>query len=289
MKLSRNVLVGSLAVSGMVLGAVAPAMTAQAATSTADINASTGAVTPKAEYNIGNLNNPDNGQLAIAMDSKDGANDGTASATSNAAVKVVTGVLVLDQVPDFNFGTAVSGQKKDLVDNTRPEDAKSVDGNADGSLSVLESRQISNGSEGATGATGFSLTAKLGQFVDASAQPIAGDSAFTLNLLAQPISDGQNTISNAAGEKLSTQAAELTSATAAKDSTAKSVMNVSTADGSSYKDGQYLATFNAADKATSGKAGANLLIPSGLDNSSAAVKSLNAPITWTLKTTPTVA
>lgn len=95
MKLSRNVLVGSLATAGMVLGAVAPAVTAQAATSTGKIDSTTGSVTPSTSFNIGNLNNPDDGQLAIAMDSADGKTPGTATATSNAAVKVVSGVLVL--------------------------------------------------------------------------------------------------------------------------------------------------------------------------------------------------
>jgi len=280
MKLSRNVLVGSLAVSGMVLGAIAPAMTAQAARTTGVIDSTTGTVshvdTPK---NIGDLNNPDDGQLAIAMDKVAGDGSGMADATSNAAVKVVTGVLVLDQVPDFNFGTAVSGQQKDLVDNTRPEDAKSVDGNADGNLSVLESRDT-------TKTNGFTLTAQLGQFVDAKGAPVAGDGAFTLNLLAQPISNGQETITDDTGNKLTTSAQALTSSigdattgTAGNAAKVMSIDNTSTA----YKAGQYLAKFNSASTSVDKKAGANLVIPTISDHS-AAVKSLNAPITWTLKT-----
>ena len=281
MKLSRNVLVGSLAVTGMVLGAVAPAVTAQAATSTGKIDSTTGAVTPSASYNIGNLNNPDDGQLAIAMDNGD--TEGTATATSNAAVKVVSGVLVLNQVPDFNFGTAVSGQTKDLVDNTRPDEATNVDGNESGILSVLESREIGEGK-----ATGFDLSAQLGQFVDSQNNALAGAGAFTLNLAALPISDGQDTISNAAGTKLMTKAAELASATKAGEyGTSQSVMNVSTAkDKESYKDGEYRAQYLAADKSADGKAGASLKIADGISNSAASVKSLNAPIVWTLKTTP---
>lgn len=45
MKLSKNVLVGSLATAGMVLGAVAPALTAQAATTTGSFDSTTGKLT----------------------------------------------------------------------------------------------------------------------------------------------------------------------------------------------------------------------------------------------------
>ncbi|CAJ1182812.1 WxL domain-containing protein [Companilactobacillus nantensis] len=277
MKLSRNVLVGSLAVSGMVLGAIAPAMTAQAATSTGVIG-SDGTVThTDTPQNIGDLNNPENGQLAIAMDKTEGDGSGVATATSNAAVKVVTGVLVLDQVPDFNFGTAVSGQQKDLVDNTRPADAKSVDGNADGNLSVLESRDV-------TKTNGFTLTAQLGQFTDANGNPVSGDGAFTLNLLSQPVSNGKETITDDSGNQLTTQAAALKSSTTTPSSVGAAA-DVMTIDNKStaYKAGQYLAKFNSASTSADKKAGANLVIPNISDHS-AAVKSLNAPITWTLKT-----
>lgn len=189
--------------------------------------------------------------------------------------------LYYNEVPDFNFGTAVSGQTKDLVDNTRPDEATSVDGNASGNLSVLESREIGEGK-----ATGFNLTAQLGEFVDASGAALDGAGEFTLNLAALPISDGQNTITNAAGNKLMTTAQSLTSTVGSTTGAAKSVMSVSTADGTSYKDGEYRAQFLSADKAADGKAGASLKIADGISNSTAAVKSLNAPITWTLSTTP---
>lgn len=66
MKLSRNVLVGSLATVGMVLGAVAPAVTAQAATTTGKVD-DDGNVT-----GVADLKDPqpadENGGLAIAYD-----------------------------------------------------------------------------------------------------------------------------------------------------------------------------------------------------------------------------
>jgi len=279
MKLSRNVLVGSLAVSGMVLGALAPAMTAQAATTTGSIGTD-GSVSHVDKTEIGQLSKPDNGQLAIAYESDLGAGDGIATATSNAAVKVVNGVLVLNEVPDFNFGSAVAGQTKDLVDNTRDSNAQGQDGNASGNLSVLESRQISE--DGTTnGATGFDLTAQLGAFVDAStgkAQTVSTKGNFVLNLLPQSVTDGQNVITG-----LKTSAAALdasdTSATAAK-----SVMSVSSATNKdAYKDGEYLASFKAADSTTGAKAGATLAIPNDIKASAKGeVSSLNAPITWTL-------
>lgn len=270
MKLSRNVLVGSLAVSGMVLGAIAPALTAQAATTTGAID-DKGNVTYTPSKNIGNLNNPDGGQLAIAYDDSTGAN-GEATAISNASVKVVSGVLVLNQVPDFNFGSAVAGQTKNLVDNTKDSTtAQGQDGNAKGELSVLESRDLSK-------ATGFNLQAQLGNFVDAStkATQTLTTTPFTLNLAAQEITDGQNPITG-----LKTNAVALKSA-----GSADTVMNVSKdANGASYKDGEYLATFKAADGTND--AGASLLIPGDIPAASTGkVSTLNAPITWTLTTKP---
>lgn len=280
MKLSRNVLVGSLAVSGMVLGAIAPALTAQAATTSGTIGTDGSVTHVDKGTPIGQLTNPDNGQLAIAYESADGAGDGEASAVSNASVKVVNGVLVLNEVPDFNFGSAVAGQTKNLVDNTRDDaTAQGQDGNATGNLSVLESRQISDGTTG--GATGFDLTAQLGSFVDASTgktQTISTKGNFVLNLLPQSVTDGQDVITG-----LKTSAAAL-DASDASSTAAKSVMSVSSeTNGASYKDGEYLAKFNAADSTTGAKAGATLEIPSDIKASSKGqVSSLNAPITWTL-------
>jgi len=182
MKLSRNVLVGSLAVSGMVLGAIAPAVTAQAATTTGQVDATTGLVTRTAEKSAGQLGK---GNLAIAYDG-DGAT-GTASATSNASVQVVNGVLVLDKVPDFNFGAAASGSVKGLADNSRgtsttteenTDGTAPIDGNDEGSLQVIESR---------AGLGGFNVTAALGQFKDAEGTAAAstattGNKDFILHL-----------------------------------------------------------------------------------------------------------
>lgn len=97
MKLSSKVLAGSLASAGMVLSLVAPALTAQAATTSGEFD-STGALQNKTS-DVGSLTT-DGHALAIAYDSmpKDDtpATYGTATATSNANVNVISGILVLD-------------------------------------------------------------------------------------------------------------------------------------------------------------------------------------------------
>ena len=268
MKLSRNVLVGSLATVGMVLGSLAPAVVAQAATTTGSVDGE-GNVTRTDKTEIGAL--PGNDKLAIAYNSSDTATDGEATAQSNASVKVISGVLVLNQVPDFNFGTAVSGQTKDLVDNTKNSTATAVDGNSQGYLSVLESRDTSK-------AQGFTLQAALGDFLDADGNK-AGTSAFTMNLLPQPITNGQTVIDNGTKGDLTTEAAPLESG----DATGAEVMNLSQGD-KGYQQGEYLAKFNGPTEENDNKAGATLKIADGIgDGSKAQVKSLNSVITWTLK------
>src|SRR5699024_5475450 len=80
----------------------------------------------------------DNGGLAIAYD--DGAGvQGTASMDSNANVKVATGVLVLDAVPDFGFGTGAFGTTVNLKDNNYDE--KADDSNNNSSVRIIESRK----------------------------------------------------------------------------------------------------------------------------------------------------
>ena len=86
----------------MVLGAVAPAVTAQAATTSGkfDENGKLQQVTPN--ENVNGLGS-ENAGLAIAYDAGDGSTVGTATAESNANVNVVSGILTLDAVPDFGF------------------------------------------------------------------------------------------------------------------------------------------------------------------------------------------
>jgi len=290
MKLSRNVLVGSLATAGMVLGAVAPALTAQAATTTGSVN-SKGEVERVDKTDIGAL--PGNDKLAIAYNTDPAGEkpDGEATATSNAAVNVISGILVLNAVPDFNFGSAVSGQTKDLVDNTKDPStmsaenkAANVDGNDQGKLSVSESRDV-----GDKKAQGFTLSAALGAFTDKEGN-VAGEAAssanpFILNLASVPVTDGQNTISNGTKGDLTTDAQPLTSSTD-KTTVGKSATILDLTNGdAAYKQGEYVAEFTPAVTSGADKkaAGATLGIPDlGETGDSAKVQSLNASIVWTL-------
>lgn len=258
MKLSRNVLVGSLATAGMVLGAVAPALTAQAATTSGEFD-STGKlqqVTPNKDVNgLGTAN----AGLAIAYDAGDGSTAGTATAESNANVKVVSGILTLDAVPDLGFGTAAAGSTVNLKNNTADKSAE--DSQNQGLLTVTESR---------AGAPGFTLSAGLTPFNDGTAD---ATDPFTLQLKATPLKgdDGAN-VSN--GADLSTSDASIL----ADGNDSGEVMNLKAG---AYKTGAINASFTAADKDAMLKVtGA----PTGAKE--ATNKSYNSTITWTLKATP---
>ncbi|MFC6177426.1 WxL domain-containing protein [Companilactobacillus huachuanensis] len=272
MKLSKNVLVGSLAVSGMVLGAIAPALTAQAATTSGTVDAD-GNVQAVKDAD-GNITTADAGQLgkgnlAIAYDEKgDGAaaTTGTATAGSNAAVQVINGVLVLDKVPDFNFGAAAQETTKVMQDNTKTaSNSEAVDGNADGILQVTESRSQ---------VPGFTVSATLGNFVnsDNSAITTGGKGAdFSLNLKATDL-----TLNDAAWMN-GNIAKQTSAATLPSDgTTSKNVLQESTGN---YTTGTYAAKYdeNATDPTSlyvgnMGKTGTDA--PS--------VQAVHSTITWTL-------
>ncbi|MFD1417771.1 WxL domain-containing protein [Companilactobacillus keshanensis] len=271
MKLSRNVFVGSLATAGIVLGALAPSLTAQAATTSATVNAdgTVTAVTPNKTVN--SLNDKDNPGLAIAYDNGSGDQSamGTATAQSDANVTVISGLLTLDKVPDFGFGTAAAGSKVDLQNNSSAIDD---DGNQSGILQVTDSR-----TDATTKTTaGFNVTAQLGTFnhtendVDT---PATGD--FLLAL--KPV---QLTTSTAPKDVIQGQkstAATLTSG----DKTDHTVMDLAAGN---YANGAIIAQFAA--ETGSPNSNAQLTVPAEAGNSStASAKSYQAPITWTL--TPT--
>lgn len=152
-----------------------------------------------------------------------------------------------------------------------------IDGNSQGNLSVLESRDTGD-------AAGFNLTASLGAFTDKDGELASKTNPFILNLASVPVTDGTDQIANG-GTGMTTTAAPLTSSLdAEKSGTAATVMNVAKG-AKEYKQGEYLAQFTKADNtATPNKdAGATLTVPSlGNDGKTAKVQSLNAPILWTL-------
>ncbi|WP_338232593.1 WxL domain-containing protein [Companilactobacillus muriivasis] len=261
MKLSRNVLVGSLAVSGMVLGALAPAMTAQAATTSGEFDDKGALQSVSPNKNVNGLGT-DNAGLAIAYDKGDGTTYGTATAESNANVKVVSGILTLDAVPDLGFGTAAAGSDVSLKNNTA--DKAEEDSQNQGLLTVTESR---------ASAPGFTLSAGLSAFSDGTT---AVTDPFILNLKATPLKDDKGA-NVSTGADLSSSDASITA-----DGKAASSKNVIALAAGTYKTGAINASFTAADKdAMLHVTGA----PTTPDKASS--KSYNSTITWTLNADPT--
>ncbi|WP_363473029.1 WxL domain-containing protein [Companilactobacillus musae] len=256
MKLSKNVLVGSLATVGMVLGAIAPALTAQAATTTGKVN-NDGSVT-KVDGFPTPADAAQNGGLAIAYDAGNGTDAGSATMASNANVKVVSGLLVLDAVPDFGFGSAAAGTTVGLVNNQYAQ--KEADSTNADAVKVTESR---------TAAPGFTLGAQISNFT--SANDTTGQ-AYTLNLQPTSLTDDQgNSVSSVQTNNVSLSGADSDPATL-----------VDLAAGS-YKEGQVNASFKPGDK--------NVFLTLGKDASTttadkASVKAYNAKITWTLTAKP---
>ena len=139
-------LFSSIATATMVLTTLAPAAVANAATGHATNVAGSGVAQEVS-----------NGDLPMATSST--ANDtksGSATAQSDANVKVIDGFLVLNNVPDLGFGVAIAGNTVKLHDGNSMRDD---DGNAQGILEVVDSRDGEN-------ANGFTVTANLGKFAD---------------------------------------------------------------------------------------------------------------------------
>lgn len=270
MKLSRNVLVGSLATVGMVLGAVAPAVTANAATTTGKVD-DDGNVT-----GVADLTKPepaaDNGGLAIAYDDGQG-NAGKATMDSNANVKVADGVLMLDAVPDFGFGTGAIGSKVNLQENKY--DSQEEDSNNNSAVKVIESRKTAAGFTLSAGITGFASSD-----ADAAVQP------FTLNLGKTALVDGDgNNVTtadtgSAANDDLYTTPISISGTT--KDTMGQEGTLAALAAGS-YKTGVINMSFAPEDKNVS----LDLSKGTAINGSNPSVKSYNAKITWTLTATAT--
>lgn len=139
-------LFSSIATATMVLTTLAPAAVANAATGHATNVAGSGVAQEVSD-----------GDLPMATSST--ANDtksGSATAQSDANVKVIDGFLVLNNVPDLGFGVAIAGNTVKLHDGNSMRDD---DGNAQGILEVVDSRKTDS-------ANGFTVTASLGEFAD---------------------------------------------------------------------------------------------------------------------------
>ncbi|WP_125588066.1 WxL domain-containing protein [Companilactobacillus jidongensis] len=186
------------------------------------------------------------------------------TATSNVNVTVVTGLLTLDSVPNFNFGNGASGSTVNLKDNSSDGNII-VDGNSQGTLQVTESRQ---NSEGKT--PGFNLSARLNGF-NSNGNQING---FTMTLNSEGLYDdnGDNISTNS--DKLTTNKAKLV----AGSDQETSVINLAAG---SYKAGTIKSSFTDSDSAS-------MYIPKKADTLSKSVKKYESSIVWTLTPTPSV-
>lgn len=272
MKLSSKVLAGSLASAGMVLSLVAPALTAQAATTSATVDSTTGKVTGNAATDgkfatsTTDKTLPEGG-LAIAYDNGTDNTIGAASAQSNANVQVIDGLLVLKQVPDFGFGTAALGSTVNL-DNNKYNEAGTDSQNAS-AVKVIESRADQ---------PGFTLGAQMTNFVSTSDSTDTKQFVMTLNPTALTDDDGNN-VSTVTGTNLQSEKAVIT----AGGTTDTEIANLAKG---SYKNGTISADFSTPESASLNLA--TNPASTGTDPKNASVKTYNSFITWTLTAKPTV-
>lgn len=199
--------------------------------------------------------------------------DGT-TASSNVSVTVLSGILTLEAVPNFNFGSLMANSTGKLKSNTTDTTGftngttAGIDGNDDGLLEVIDSRNMTSDMPG------FTLTASMGPLKTIDTDTSADLDAI-LYLSAIPLLNGdQQNVSNNSTD-LSTQAATIDST---KQDAPATVMNL---EKGSYNAGIVSAKFNTPDSAKLHVGGTN----NGTEQSS---KKRNAVITWTLSAKPSV-
>ena len=234
-------LFSSIATATMVLTTLAPAAVANAATGHATNVAGSG-VAEKVS----------NGSLPMATSSSkdDQTPANSATAQSDANVKVIDGFLVLNSVPDLGFGVAIAGHTVNLHDgNSMRRD----DGNDQGNLEVVDSRTAAK-------ANGFTVTANLGNFADSKNKVYNQDGSATDNfvLTLNNVGVAQNT--EFGGESTITQ-----SLTAGK-SDVKNIVQAGTNSRGTH-------TFHY----NSSSSDATLSVPAGV-----AADEYSASITWSL-------
>lgn len=160
-------LFSSIATATMVLTTLAPVAVANAATGHATNVAGSGVAQ---EISEGSL------PMATSADKNDQTPGNSATAQSDANVKVIDGFLVLNSVPDLGFGAAIADSTVKLHDgNSMRRD----DGNDQGNLEVIDSRTAK------TDDNGFTVTASLGDFANSKNvvyAPSTGGSNFILTL-----------------------------------------------------------------------------------------------------------
>lgn len=192
---------------------------------------------------------------------------------SIASVTVISGILTLDKVPNFNFATGMAGTNVNLLNNT-VDNADEVDGNGAGELAVSDTRTNADGTT-----PGFKLTASVGNFTTASDSSLAVDD-FKLTLASLPLLDkNEQNIKSGLSEFGGLADATTNPVTLTSDGTSQDVINLAKG---AYAQGQMTATFNTPDSAS-------LAIPKdasvSTDRKPKSTK-YNSTITWTLTPTP---
>ncbi|CAJ1202824.1 hypothetical protein CPR19088_GLDEOEPO_01022 [Companilactobacillus paralimentarius] len=220
---------------------------------------------------------------AAASDTTTTAASDSTNPTSTVSVTVLSGILTLEAVPDFNFGTMTVGSIGKLKSNTVDTTGFTVDdgtntasatagrdGNTTGLLSVIDSRNSLKDMPG------FTLSAKMGPLNPTNTNAANGDASLNaiLHLNPMPLLDENNNNVSVTGTDLKTDKASVNSETA----NSAAVMNLTAG---SYKGGLIKANFNTADSAS-------LEIPGNGDNTKTSAKNMNAVVTWTLNAAPAV-
>ncbi|WP_334332147.1 WxL domain-containing protein [Companilactobacillus sp. HBUAS59544] len=269
MKLSKSVLAGSLATAGIVLGAIAPAVTAQAATSSGSIDANGNLQHEDPAINVGKLGDKDS-KLAIAYDATDTDKNrvtGEATAQSNANVTVQTGLLTLDAVPDFGFANAAEGTEVALDNNNY--DNEGADSQAKGKLTVTESRENQPGFVLSAAITAFGVN-KTDEATGKTSVDPASAKSYILHLTPAEL---KNDTGENVGTGLKTNEVNISGTDVATAGTSADVMDLASG---TYASGPINASFTADDN------DAFLNLKTADANKNSGAKSYNATITWTL-------
>lgn len=205
-------------------------------------------------------------------------------AQSTVTVNVLSGILTLDAVPDFSFGSMMIGSTAKLASNTVDTTGFNTDkdngpitagkdGNSDGVLQMTDSRNTS----GNDNMPGFTLTASMGKLHESELGNADNALIAILNLSAIPLVDNDNENVSNTESNLYTKDAAITS----DDNTATVIQMKK----GSYRPGIIKAKFNTPDSAS-------LTIPKDGQTVTASkdpsAKKMNAVVTWTLSANPSV-
>ncbi|WP_125567398.1 WxL domain-containing protein [Companilactobacillus insicii] len=198
-------------------------------------------------------------------------------ATSNVTVQILSGILTLEAVPDFSFGSLLIGSSSQLQSNDVDTTGMSTDtpsgqdGTPAGALKMIDSRETKDGDPEGTG-PGFSLTASMGDLVSYS-----GDSKLMgiLTLNSIPLVDqNKENVSNSTATDLKTQKQSLVS-----EGDAQQLINLQSG---TYRTGVIQALYNTPDSAS-------LEVPNQENTApDKSVTKYNSVVTWTLNASPVV-